>query len=239
MEIKVFDTPDQLATSAASFICSNLSKSLHPLLCAASGDTPSKTYAELILQLKANPLNSSSWSMLALDEWVGMNKSDEGSCGFSIINQLIDPLAWTSSQTCFFDGRAADLYEECIRVEKYLQDRGPITVAILGLGLNGHIGLNEPGTDPSLRSHISSLEPITAQTGQKYFQESKPLQKGITLGLSNLLEADHLVLLVTGAHKRDIVQQLLHADPHPALPASILKQHKSFHLLLDAAAAGR
>lgn len=238
MEITIFDTPDQLAVAAARFIYTQLSSHSHPLLCAPSGDTPAKTYEALVELLRAGDIPYSDWSMLALDEWVGMNTNDEGSCGYSIKKQLLDPLEWPSEQTCFFDGRSERLTEECARVETYLNQKGPITVAMLGLGLNGHIGLNEPGTDPLLRSHVSTLSDITAMTGQKYFEEKKQLTRGITLGLANLMESSHILLLVTSAHKRTIVEKLIHGSPHPDLPCTILKQHPSFHLYLDKLAAG-
>ena len=238
MELRVFDTADQLAKAATAFVAEMLLADAKPLLCAASGDTPSGTYKKIVDYHKQGKFSIDKCSMLSLDEWTGLNSANPGSCGYSIKEQLTSPLGWPDTNTCFFDGRASDLNIECLRVEKYLEEKGPITVAILGLGLNGHIGLNEPGTDPTLRSHITSLEPSTAKTGQKYFDAPQVLTGGITLGIANLLEARHLLLLLTGAHKREIVQQLVESGPDPLIPATLLKAHPSFHLYLDGDAAG-
>lgn len=238
MVLRVFDTKDQLASAAATFISDNLLTDAKPLLCAASGDTPSGTYKKIIEYQEQGKFSIDNCFMLSLDEWTGLNSDDPGSCGYSIKEQLTAPLDWPDTNTCFFDGRASDLKTECLRVERYLDEKGPITVAILGLGLNGHIGLNEPGTDPALRSHITSLDPSTAKTGQKYFDAPQELNGGVTLGIANLLEAKHLLLLVTGAHKREIVKRLINSELDPLLPCTHFKEHPSFHVYIDQDAAG-
>jgi galactosamine-6-phosphate isomerase len=103
--------------------------------------------------------------------------------------------------------------------------------------MNGHIGMNEPGTSPSLRSHVTALEPITQKVGQKYFKEQQHLTEGITLGLATLMESKHIILLISGSHKAEIVRRLIKKEISKQLPASLLRNHSGLKIYLDKAAA--
>ena len=128
----------------------------------------------------------SDWYFLSLDEWVGMNGEDEGSCRFHLNNQLFNPLNVKEDHIGFFDGQEKDLERECDKIENFITGHGGIDIAILGLGMNGHVGMNEPGTSLSLRSHVTELDSLTKKIGQKYFKKEQELSKGITLGLATL-----------------------------------------------------
>jgi len=103
--------------------------------------------------------------------------------------------------------------------------------------MNGHIGMNEPNTSIQTRSHIINLDPLTVEVGQKYFKKPQPLDKGITLGIETLLEAKHIILVVTGAKKAAIVKQVLEGPISEAVPASLLRNHPNCSIYLDKAAA--
>jgi galactosamine-6-phosphate isomerase len=184
-----------------------------------------------------NQTDISTWHYLGLDEWGGMNGSDEGSCRYHLNNQLFDQINRDDEKICFFDGRAENLEEECSRVEMFIQQQGGIDVAILGLGMNGHIGMNEPGTSLTLRSHVADIDPQTQKIGQKYFKQEVQLNKGVTLGIATLLEAKHIMLLVSGANKAEIVYRILNEDPSEQLPATLIKDHPGLKVYLDKGAA--
>ena len=99
--------------------------------------------------------------------------------------------------------------------------------------MNGHVGMNEPGTDPDLHSHVSDIDVITQQVGQKYFKKSRQISRGITLGIADIMEARHVILLVSGNKKATIVQQILEGEISEEFPASLLRRHKSFSVYLD------
>jgi 6-phosphogluconolactonase/glucosamine-6-phosphate isomerase/deaminase len=98
--------------------------------------------------------------------------------------------------------------------------------------------MNEPGTSPSLHSHVTEIDRITQQVGQKYFKEKTALSKGITLGIANLMEARNVFLLVNGKKKAEIVKQVLEGEISTQFPASFLRNHKNFSVYLDNEAAG-
>ncbi len=108
---------------------------------------------------------------------------------------------------------------------------------IVGLGINGHVGMNEPGTSAALRAHVADIDPITQKTGQKYFKEQRQLTHGVTLGLATLMEARHIILIASGTHKAEIVQQVFEGEISEALPASLLRNHQGLKVYLDKEAA--
>ena len=237
MEVFVHETYEALSGEASNEVLRIMKSTDNPLLCVASGDTPAGLYKALVQKINNRQLEISSWSFVGLDEWMGMNGNDEGSCRYYVDLQLFRPLAIQESQISFFDGRSPDPQAECKKAEQFIRQKKGIDVAILGLGMNGHIGMNEPGTSPISRSHIARLEPVTQQVGQKYFSKEQQLSEGLTLGLGTLLEAKHIILLANGSHKADIVRRVMEDEISENVPASLLRQHPSLSIYLDTTAA--
>jgi len=240
MQIIISEDYSSLSMQAAELVASFLRESsTTPLLCAASGDSPLGLYNQLCQLKQQGIIDTSKWAVVSLDEWVGLNLADEGSCASSIALNLTKPLKLDEKNVCFFDGRRSDTEVVCREVESFIDRFKGIDVAILGLGMNGHIGLNEPGTPASIRTHVSTLEPLTKQVGQKYFDKPMALQQGITLGIGNLMESKHLILVVNGSKKADIVKQMLEGPVTESLPASLFLSHPSIYIFLDKEAASK
>ena len=237
MEIVISDSFEQLSALAADDLIEIMKSFDKPLLCPASGDSPAGLYGIISNKVEKEELDISTWRFVGLDEWVGMNGKDEGSCRFHLNNQLFDPLQVSESDIVFFDGRSADLQQECATTEAFIFQQGGIDVVIIGLGLNGHVGMNEPGTVVNSRSRVVALDPITIKTGQKYFNKQQPLSEGITLGLKTILESKYIFLLVSGLHKSSIVEKLLEGEITVDLPGTALRDHPGFRVYLDKAAA--
>ncbi len=235
MDIFLEKDYNTLSTAAAKHLLSLARKKQSPLVCAASGDSPAGLYREIIAQKNAN--ETDSWNFVGLDEWQGMNASDEGSCQWHLHQQLFGPLKVDASRICFFDGRASSLEAECQRVDQFISDHGGIDIAVIGLGSNGHIGMNEPQRDPTLTAHIAELDDSTIKTAQKYFKKETTITGGLTLGIASILAAKHIFLIVSGTHKAAIINQLMESEPTPALPVTWLKNHPNAYLYLDEAAA--
>jgi glucosamine-6-phosphate isomerase len=237
MELFINDTYESMSAKAAETVIRLIQSHKNAVLSPASGDSPTGLYRELINATNKNKTGISRCYFVGLDEWAGMNGNDEGSCRFHLNNQLFHPLEIAENQISFFDGRAKDLNEECNRIENFIKEHGGIDLAIVGLGMNGHVGMNEPGTSPFLHSHVSKIDSITQQVGQKYFKEKTALSKGITLGIANLMEARNVFLLVNGKKKAEIVKQVLEGEISAQFPASFLRNHKNFSVYLDSEAA--
>ncbi|MEI7627903.1 MAG: glucosamine-6-phosphate deaminase [Bacteroidota bacterium] len=237
MKIIISKEFESLSVNATLAISEIMTKQSNPLICVASGDSPSGIYKNIVAGVKQKGLNTDHWHFLGLDEWVGLNGADEGSCRWHLNRELFTPLNIQEESICFFDGASEDLEQECANTENYIQKKGGIEIAILGLGMNGHIGMNEPQTPISSRSHVIDLDAITIEVGQKYFNKPQPLTKGITLGIATLLEAKHILLVVTGIKKANIVKQVIEGPISELIPASLLRNHPNCSIYLDEAAA--
>lgn len=237
MQVIICNTYEDLSQQAAADIIGCMGSRSNPLLCPASGDSPAGVYRNLLARVAQKQLDVSGWSFLGLDEWVGLNGSDEGSCRYHLDRELFGPLQVPKEKLFFFDGRKADLESECRQAESFIASHDGIDATILGLGLNGHIGMNEPGTSVSTRCHVSTLDPLTAQVGQKYFKEARQLSEGITLGISTILDSKNIFLLVSGAKKASIVKTVLEGEISEKVPATLLRKHPGLRIYLDVEAA--
>lgn len=237
MKLKIEDTYEGMSKRAAEDLLLVLQSLDKPLVCVASGASPAGLYKELVHLTKASGTDTSAWHFVGLDEWKGMDGSDEGSCRYQLNQQLFNPLSAAKDRICFFDGKAKDIVIECQRVEDFIRQFEYIDVAILGIGVNGHVGMNEPGTPVSLRSHVANIHASTQQIGQKYFKEPRQLDTGLTLGITTLLESKHLMLLASGENKAKSVFEMLHGPQSEELPASLLRDHANFLIYLEKEAA--
>lgn len=237
MQLHVSPGYEEMSEAAARFIAGYVSRHPEALLCLPSGDTPTGTFRRLAALVRSGEANLSRCRFVGLDEWVGMNKGDAGSCGYYLYTQFFEPLRVSPDRVVFFDGRAADLDEECRRVDRYVHENGPIGLMLVGIGLNGHIGLNEPGVSFDHYSHTVTLDALTRTVAQKYFEQETELQEGITLGLRYLQEARTTLLIANGARKAAIVAEALQGAVTSRVPASILQLHPDGHAFLDREAA--
>jgi len=236
--VYVSNTYEEMSAQAAGDLLDLLVELEDPILCTASGDSPKGMYRALIRLVQERKIDISGWYFVGLDEWIGMNGLDEGSCRYHLDRDLLVPLGVRPERIFFFDGRAPAA-EECERVESFLAHHHPIDAAIVGLGMNGHVGMNEPGTPSSSRSHVADIDPLTQEVGQKYFSGKRTIEKGITLGISTILDAGRIFLLVSGSRKAPITRQVLEDEISETLPASLLRRHPSLFVYLDKEAASQ
>ena len=202
------------------------------LICLASGDTPTGTYA----LLAAEPARLARARFIQLDEWAGLGAGDAASCASYLERTVRRPLAVPPERWIGIRGDAPDAAAECRRVAAALEEAGPIDLCILGLGLNGHLGLNEPAESFEPFCHVATLteksrgHPMLAGTGGAVLQ-------GLTLGLGDILRARQVLLLVSGAAKRAPLARLAERRVTPQLPASFLWLHGDAICLCDEDAA--
>jgi glucosamine-6-phosphate isomerase len=237
MKVIIHSSYGDLSAGAAEAFISCMQFPATPLCCIASGDSPIGLYKELSRRYSQQQLDVNNWCFAGLDEWLGMDGTDEGSCRHMLDQFVTQPLHLSPQQTCFFNGRTKDAFAEYQRVEQFIDEHGGLDVAVLGLGLNGHLGLNEPGTPFSARAHVAEISAMTQSVGQKYFSAPTRLTRGITLGLANLMEAKNVFLIVSGERKAEIVKRVIEGKITEQVPASILQNHPSCSVYLDEAAA--
>lgn len=223
---------ESMSLATARIMAEGLRQNPALTLCMASGHTPSRTCELFVNIIKEDKIDVQKMLFIGLDEWVGLSPDNTGSCQYFFMEKLIKPLGLEPEQVFLFDALAADLNIECLKMDALIQAHG-IDLMVVGIGINGHIGFNEPGTPVDINCHVASLEPSTVQVGQKYFAESTLLGKGITVGLGQLMRAKKLILIANGAHKKDVVQQARFGPVDPMFPASIIQIHEHVMVITD------
>ncbi|NEU07030.1 glucosamine-6-phosphate deaminase [Flavihumibacter sp. R14] len=237
MKIRIHTDYDHMCKAAASFVADHIRKNPSALICFPSGDTPTGVLRYLVDDVREGKLNIKECDFVGLDEWAGLNAGDEGSCRHYMDEQFFQPLGIEADKIHFFDGAAADLEAECSRINQLVKEKNGIDLMMVGLGMNGHVGLNEPGVDFSLYAHLSELADDTKEVAKKYFRKEVPLTYGITLGPRHLLEAKVAVLIASGSKKAVIVARTLEGDVGSEVPASIIQRHENAYVYLDEDAA--
>src|SRR5215203_3316263 len=188
MQLSIHNNFEEMSAKAAEAVIRLCEELPSPLICIPSGNTPvlfCKHLVDYFLQSEKKP----DWYFVGLDEWIGVAKDTKGSCRHFLNEHFFFPLQIPEDRICFFDGSAADIESEQRKTEQWISDHSGIKIAVLGLGVNGHLGFNEPGSDPSLHTQVLDLDASTITGGINYFNTPQPLQKGITLGLRTIMEA--------------------------------------------------
>lgn len=209
----------------------------------ATGRTMEPVYAAMVRQLAQRPGAEAErlrerWLSFNLDEYVGLTAADPGSFRSSMWTQLASPLGLDPERLRLPRGEAPDPVQEAERYRAELMAAGGLGLQLLGLGLNGHVGFNEPPCGPAAACRCVELSDSTRRANAGAFggdPQAVP-QRAITLGLQEILAADRVLLVVTGAAKAAVLAQLLRSPPSDGLPASWLQQHPDVTVIADQAA---
>lgn len=236
--IQIYKDYEALSQAAAERVADLLAEKPDAVLCLPSGNTPLEMFRILVERSRAGEVDFSECTFVGLDEWVGMGPEDEGSCRYWIDRSFLKPIGFRDDQTVYFDAKSKDLPGECERVNRTIAGLGGLDLMVLGVGMNGHLALNEPGTPFDSYAHLSTLDPLTAEVGQKYFAKATPLTEGITLGLRHAREARQLIVMASGAAKAPVMKRALEGEVSEAFPASLVQRVAGVVVMLDEAAAG-
>jgi glucosamine-6-phosphate isomerase len=237
METKIVDDYQALSELAANEVISLIKEIPTAVICLPSGNTPLGMCQGIVAKVKKEKVDVSRCSFIGLDEWIGVPKENAGSCAFFFYHHLLKPLDILDEQIFLFDALSNDLESECRKMDNIIAEKNGIDLMIVGIGLNGHIGFNEPGTAFNLLSHVITLHKTTTTVGQKYFSETITLSKGITLGLAHLMRAKKVILIANGIDKSSVIAQTLKDGVSEMVPASFLQIHKNSLFILDKEAA--
>lgn len=240
MEQLILDSSEHGAREVVSRISAVLRAKPDALLCLAAGHSSLPVFTLLLDAQKSGALDVSRAYFVGLDEWLGVPPSCEGACCNFLRRSLFTPLGLREEQLCLFDSLCASAQAECERVERFIAQRGGMDFLLLGIGMNGHLALNEPGESFSARAHAVALSDTTRNVAPKYFGEGIPVpEQGITLGLANLTEAKQICLTIFGEHKQGVAKRLLEGPVDEDFPASVLRRCENALIVLDAPAAGQ
>ena len=217
-----------------------LQRALHKpdlLLCTATGSSPTRTYEIVAESWHDRPDLSGRMRVVKLDEWGGLPPDDPATCEAYLRKHLLNPLDISDDRYLGFRGDAPDPEAECRDVCERLGAWGAIDLCVLGLGVNGHLGFNEPAEALHPHAHVATLSPESLAHPMVRDRQT-PVGYGLTLGMADILQSRQVMLLVNGWHKRDVLRRLLDERVvTPRFPASFLWLHPDVTCYCDAAAA--
>lgn len=206
------------------------------VLGLATGSSPLPVYRELIARHTAGDLSFAGARAFLLDEYVGLPQSHPESYHSVIRRELADHV--DLDRVDGPDGEAADIPAEAARYEAAIRDAGGVDVQLLGIGTDGHVGFNEPGSSLASRTRVKTLTQQTRDDNARFFDSVDDVPHHVlTQGLGTILDAGHLVLIATGAAKADAVAAAVEGPVSAFCPASVLQLHPHVTLVVDEPAA--
>lgn len=234
---ETFSGYDALSERAASILIDAVAGDPSIVLGLPTGRTPIGTYARLAAECARQYRCFSDVVTFNLDEYVGIPRDHSGSYARFMQRQLFDHVDLQPRNTHIPNGMAPDLGVECARYERALRSAGGLALTFLGLGSNGHIAFNEPGTPFDTRTHVAALSESTRKANAPFFLDQRVPTHAITMGIATILESRAIVLLASGERKREAVARLRSSEQNVSFPASALWRHTNVRVLVDAAAS--
>lgn len=241
MKITNLGSSEYASFYVACELFKQMSQQPHSKLGLATGGTMVEVYEFLVSLLQKNQLDVSEIETFNLDEYVGLSATHEQSYHRYMNDVLFNRYPhFTKSLIHIPDGAADDLMAETKRYEDLINQKGPLDIQILGIGENGHIGFNEPGTDMNSTTQVVDLTASTINANSRYFDnESEVPKQAVSMGLASILKAKRIILLAFGEKKRAAIEQLAKHEVNKQVPATILLAHPDVEIYVDDAAAPR
>lgn len=239
MIIRIFDSPDQVASALARRVADALAQDPGLVLGLPTGRTPIAIYAELRRLHAAGDVDFARAVTFNLDEFAGVEAAHPGSFRAFMEQHLFRSVNLPRRAIHFLDGAAPDLDAECARYEREIEATGGIALQILGIGANGHIGFNEPADELVSRTHRVTLADSTRRDNAPLFggDPARVPREALSMGMGTILKAGVLILVAMGARKARCIERTINGPLTTHLPASFLQLHPRAELYLDRDAA--
>ena len=229
---------DELSRRVAGVVADEIRKKQDIVLGLATGGTPVGIYEELVRMHKKEGLDFSKVITFNLDEYVGLLPTHDQSYHYFMHENLFKHINADPSNVYIPDGLVKDISAYCEWYEKKIKEVGGIDLQILGIGRDGHIGFNEPGSSLSSRTRIKTLSKETIEDNARFFQDIKDVPTtAITMGIQTIMEAKLIILLANGKKKAEIVKQAIEGPVSAMVPASIMQFHPKVAVVIDKEAA--
>ncbi|MHC9293158.1 glucosamine-6-phosphate deaminase [Mycobacterium sp. LTG2003] len=241
MEVIILADAGQIGTVAAGAIAALLGRKPNAVLGLATGSSPLAIYDELVSRCDAGLISFRQARGFTLDEYVGLPADHPERYRNVIDTVFVSRVDFAPDAVAGPDGLAADIPAACAAFEKAIEDAGGVDLQILGIGTDGHIAFNEPGSSLGSRTRIKTLTRQTRLDNARFFggDPDKVPTHCLTQGLATIMAARHLILVATGRSKAEAVHHLVEGAVSAMWPATILQHHPHVTVLLDDAAAQR
>lgn len=217
---------EELSQKCADLLVEQVLKKPDSLICLASGGSPQKGYELFTKKIKADGIDVSRLRFIKLDEWWKLPPEDPSTCEKYVKDYILDPLHIDKHRYIGFRSDCECPEKECRRISEALKKSGGIDLCILGIGKNGHLGLNEPNDIFIENAHVALLDEKT-KTHNLLSLTNHKIQKGMTLGISDLMHSEKILFLISGKEKKVAFREFMKGTILARLPATVLKLHRN------------
>ncbi len=240
MLVIIRDSYDEMSKEAAKIVADRIRKKPNLVLGLATGSTPLGLYRELIRMHKEEGLSFSKVTTFNLDEYVGLPRTHDQSYYFFMWENLFKHIDIDPRFIHVPDGMANDVEAHCEWYDNEIMRWGGIDLQILGIGANGHIAFNEPGSSLGSRTRIKTLTEQTMKDNARFFKSIDEVPRlAITMGIGTIMEAKEVILLANKTSKADAVRAAVEGPITGMVPASIIQMHRKAYVVLDTEAASK
>ena len=226
MKFITIDTYEKLSRQAANIISAQVILKPDSVLGLATGSSPLGTYKQLIDWYKKGDIDFTQVTSVNLDEYVGLDGTNDQSYRYFMNKNFFEHINIDLGNTFVPNGCAVDLAGEGKRYDEHIAELGGIDLQLLGIGLDGHIGFNEPDKYFVKSTHVVELHESTIKANSRFFASEDEVPKlAITMGMVSIMQAKKILLIASGKEKQDILEKAFYGPITPEIPASILQLH--------------
>lgn len=240
MKILVFEKEEHLDAYVGEYICHFIRNHSQPVIGFATGSTPLGVYRYFIDNYQAQKVSFRQVKAFNLDEYVGLTPSHPRSFASAMKNELFSHIDILPENINALDGSKEDMIQECQRYESLI-DGNPIDIQILGIGMDGHIAYNEPGSPLDGACHVVDLHQESIESSLDYgFDHIEDVStQGVTQGIGTIMKAKQLIMMAKGEKKADLVKRMIYGEVTSDFPSSIIQRHPNVIVCLDRSAASQ
>lgn len=238
--LSVVESYLELSSQAADAVQEVLDRRPDAAITVPTGQTPLGMYEELVRRAEGGAIDLSQVHIFCLDDYLGQTRNDEASLTRWLFNEFLIPARIPEEHIHLIPAAAEDPDAAATEYERELERLGGLELAVVGLGPNGHVAFNEPGSPPDSRTRVVDLTEESRQQSAAYWEGAASIpEQAMTMGLGTILAARRIVLIVSGAGKAELVRRSLEESPTLEVPGSWLQQAgERLHVILDRDAAG-
>ncbi|KEI07509.1 glucosamine-6-phosphate deaminase [Clostridium botulinum] len=234
MKILVVNNYEEMSKKATEILLSQVTSEPNSVLGLATGGTPLGMYKEIINKYNTDNIDFSKIKTFNLDEYLGLDKKNPKSYYYYMMNNLFKHININLENVHILNGKSTDAIQECKTFEEKIKNCGGIDLQVLGIGVNGHIGFNEPNTHFEPNTHIVTLDNKTIESNSRFFKSKEEVPtKAISMGIKTIMKSKKILLLASGTSKSTAIFETIHGKINPQVPASILQLHNDVTLILD------
>lgn len=240
MEIYIVEDYNELSKKAAEILKGEIKNKKDLILGLATGSTPEGMYAELVKMYDNNELDFSEVTTFNLDEYYGLEQDHPQSYYYFMQKHLLSKVNVKKENINIPCGTTNDVNSTSCEYDDKIEKAGGIDIQVLGIGVNGHIGFNEPGDVFVGETHLVDLTPETLDANARFFTSFEEVPKeAITMGMKSIINAKKIVLLASGENKAEAIRMTLEGPITPKVPASILQLHNNLIVIVDKEAGSK